>query len=51
MVATALGILIGRTIRLRDQQFPEPPPERAAERPNPWIPAQKSGNPGPRPGE
>jgi hypothetical protein len=44
VVATVLGIVIVRTIRLRDRQFPEPPPERTVDDPVPWIPHQKTGD-------
>jgi hypothetical protein len=54
LVATVLGILIGRTIRMRDRQTPGPgpeqPPDSPREDPAPWLPRQKSGDRGQRPG-
>jgi hypothetical protein len=43
-VAAVLGVVIGRTIRLRDRQQPEPPPGRTVDDPVPWIPRQDTGD-------
>jgi hypothetical protein len=51
VVATGLGILIGRTIRLRDRQFPGgQQPDRPAGYPETQIPTQNTGERGRRPG-
>ena len=44
-VAAVVGVVVGRTIRLRDEQVAKEPeaPTRPADRPRPGIPTQNSG--------
>ncbi|MCO1655063.1 hypothetical protein [Pseudonocardia humida] len=43
VVATCVGMVIGRTIRLRDRQVFDEPDDEPAGRPRPGIPTQNSG--------